>query len=164
MSPIRKNAIREIVMRDMDFYIEKAQLNSNYKSDRMLSLALGKNPNLINYYKRKGVLPSDETMLKLAEIAGVDAWIALLDLNMLRTSGETRSQYADIMKKIESVALAVLVTATLGFSASPAIAKTATSKSVTMYIMENDSYTSSCGMRSKTINKVFNESNRIFFL
>lgn len=89
-------------MRDVLFYVNKAMERSGCKSERALCGLLGTSHNTITAYK-KGVLPTEETMMKLAKIAGVDPWQALIDLCIWRSEGEAKQRYQEILKKIVSV-------------------------------------------------------------
>lgn len=119
-------------MNELDTYIRKAKEKQSIKSNRQLCIALNVSHNAMNDYGR-GKLPSDETMIKLAKLAGIDPWIALIDLNIMRSSGEIRSQYIDIMRKIKCVAVAMFMLIALGLSATPALAEVSSSKCVSVY-------------------------------
>lgn len=107
--------------RDISWYIEEAKAKSGAKSDRKLCEMLGMAENATHAWKKRNVLPSDETMMKLAQIAGVDPWTALLDLNMWRSQGAAQNVYRSILEKIKA---SIVIIALLGaLSASPASAE-----------------------------------------
>lgn len=125
-------------MRDINYYVEAAIARGNIKSQRKLSEMLGLSNNVISVYLTGKSIPSDETMMKLAAIAGIDPWVALLDLNMWRSQGAAQDAYRDMMKKITAVAIAGILIA-VGVAPAPAHAKVNyncdTNPSV-LYIME----------------------------
>lgn len=77
---------------------------SGAKSERALCGLLGLNSIAITSYRR-GTLPTDETMEKLARIAGIDPQLALLDLNIWRTEGPARAAYQALLQKIKAVVI-----------------------------------------------------------
>ncbi len=91
--------------RDINFYLDRALERSGCTSDRKLSLLLGKGIGAVGFYRARGVLPEDDTMLHLAKIAGIDPAIALLDLSSWRTEGEARLTYSKILQKITGCVL-----------------------------------------------------------
>lgn len=111
-------------MRDLNFYLTRAIERSGVKSDRQLSHLLGLANNAVNVYKSKGVLPNDETMIKLSKLAGVDPALALIDLSIWRTDGEAKKTYASILQKFPTS----LCIALFSCQVIPTI----------MYIMENN--------------------------
>lgn len=94
------------------------------KSDRGLALALGLGETATHFWRHGRSLPADDTMLRLADLAGVDPGEALVELNIWRSqSPETREQYSRIAAKIKSSVARVLVfgvTSALVAVASPA--------------------------------------------
>lgn len=95
-------------MRDIFFYINAAMQNSQCSSERKLCELLETGPNVITTYRR-GSLPTDETMVKLARIAGIDPYIALLDLNTWRSTGAAQEAYKAILKKITTAAIVLFL-------------------------------------------------------
>lgn len=107
-------------MRDIFFYINAAMQRAQCSSGRKLSEMLELSPNTIATYRR-GNLPNDETMMKLAKIAGIDPYIALLDLNTWRTEGETKKAYQGILQKIRmAIFTGAIMTVLFTPSAAPA--------------------------------------------
>ncbi len=90
-------------MRTLDFYIKKAMEKQGLKSRRQLCIVLGTSHNAINAYDR-GSFPSDDTMLKLAELAGIDAMTALTDLHIMRSNGPARNIYIKMAQTLERAA------------------------------------------------------------
>lgn len=121
--------------RNLDWYIETAKIRSGASSDRKICEMLGMAENAVHAWKKKRVLPSDETMMKLAAIAGVDPWTALLDLNMWRSQGAAQDVYRSILEKIKA---SIVIMALLGaLSASPASAE---SKQYTLHYAKDTVY------------------------
>lgn len=92
----------------LDLAIEKQGL----KSDRELCRALELKSNTIATGIRRGVyLPSDDTMIKLAELAGEDPDIALLRLNVWRAKTDAaRAHYRSIEQRIVKYASVLFLT------------------------------------------------------
>jgi len=108
---------------DLHEYIRDARAGADVKSDRELSRKLAGNPNLIQNYTRGAAWPSDDIMLKLAEMGGHDPAIALLDLNRWRAGARAASIYSEILSKIAGTAAAILVAITaLSLNNAPALA------------------------------------------
>lgn len=80
-------------MIDIDFYLDTAKRNRSIKSDAELSRSIGFKSNAVTFFRTRKSFPSDQTMIRIAELAGIDKGQALLDLNIWRTDGETRSAY-----------------------------------------------------------------------
>jgi len=97
-------------MRDVHFYVKKAMERSGAKSERQICLMMGMADNTITNYRKRNVLPNEETMMKLAQIAGIDVFIALLDLNIWRSEGQAQAAYKNILKKISVGIVAVYLT------------------------------------------------------
>ena len=74
-------------MRTVDFYLDLAREKRRFTSDLALDRALGLKPGATCSYRIKRSWPSDETIIKIAEIAELDPKEALLDLNIWRAEG-----------------------------------------------------------------------------
>jgi hypothetical protein len=100
-------------MRTIDIYCDQAITRNNFRSDRELSKALGFSGSDISNYRRKRVWPSDATMVKLAELAGIPADEALLELAVWRTHDTIAGEvYAKLLARITQAAcLAFIVPA-----------------------------------------------------
>ena len=98
-------------MRTVHDYMDRAQArNPLLKSDRRLSLAVGKTETAASFWRTGRSWPADDTMIRLAALAGVDPGEALVELNIWRSqSPETRDQYSRIAAKIKSSVAQVLV-------------------------------------------------------
>ncbi len=89
---------------NIDDYVDAALKAGDFPSERQLSIFLGFGPDAICTYRTKRAWPSDDTMIRLAEIAGADPEQALLDLNLWRaTSGRVKATYARIAAKLSDV-------------------------------------------------------------
>ena len=71
-------------MRNIHWYIDKAIERNNFKSKRQFCNAIGVSSGATQGYK-VGYLPTDETMIKISKLAGIDPYIALMDLNAWRS-------------------------------------------------------------------------------
>lgn len=119
-------------MRDIFFYVDEAMRRSGVRSERKLCHLIGISDNSITAYRNKGVLPTDDTMVKLARIAQIPEWEALLDLQIWKSENENvKSIWKALQKKIVPVILIALTSACFAGSA-PALA----AKEVSSY--END--------------------------
>ena len=95
-------------MLTIDDYCDTAKQRCRFRSDRVLSKALNVNNSSVSQWRTKRTWPADETMLRLADLAGVDPEQALLDLNAWRAASSTvRSVYERIASRI-AVAIAVI--------------------------------------------------------
>lgn len=83
--------------RDMNFYIDRAKVNSGCDSDRKLAKLIGLGSNALPNYRKGKTLPSDETMETICRIARVDAGIGLLDLSSWRTVGRAKKEYENLL-------------------------------------------------------------------
>lgn len=125
--------------------IDVAKEKTGFKSDRKLAAAIGvTHPTLIRMRRGWG-FPSEENMMKLGELAGIDRASALLLLNMWKAQGDAKSTYSDILRRLSAVAGCFLIVTILSFS-SPANASAVSSVSTKicndyekiLYIMENN--------------------------
>lgn len=86
------NVYIEVKMKDCAIYIETAIKNSNLKNRAELCRILNiKQPSLFTLEKGK-TLPSESTMIKLAELAGLPKEEALIDLNLWRSKNKPELQ------------------------------------------------------------------------
>lgn len=108
-------------MRSPAWYIDEAKKRSGIQSDRKFSAFIGQSPNWVSQIKTGRALPSDDAMMKMAPLAGVQPWQALLDLCVWRTNGQTRAVYEDLQKKILP-AILIALTALSILGSRPALA------------------------------------------
>ena len=105
---------------NIDEYADLAKEKNGFKSDRQLSKNLGFSGNSVSYWRRGMNFPSDDMMMKLAKLAGVDTTTALIDLNVWRTDGETQKAYQGLSRRMASfLSLALVACATLFISIPP---------------------------------------------
>ena len=83
-------------MLTIDNYCDRAKAQSNIKSDRKLADALGITSPSLSQYRRKRAWPSDNTMVKLAELAGLDPKQGLLYLSTWRAEGKALELFIEI--------------------------------------------------------------------
>jgi len=126
---------------DIDDYCELAKSRNKLKTNSALARELGLSHNSPTAWKTRRAWPSDEVMIKLAKMAGVDPMDGILDLNIWRSSGEAISLYTR-MKKAMTAALVLLVFSffaqgLIPFETANAAAYPAQSFTSTIYIMEN---------------------------
>lgn len=81
-------------------YIDLAKVNNKIKSDRILSEKLGVSTNTAHMWRSGKTLPSEQQMIKLSRLAGVDETKALLDLAIWRAKD---SDVADVWGKLARV-------------------------------------------------------------
>jgi transcriptional regulator with XRE-family HTH domain len=92
-------------MKDLASYIEAAKKRNGLTSERQLAKALGISPSPFNGMVHGHYMPSDATMLRLAELAGVDPCVALLDLNAWRAKDpNVKRVYGELGKRLAHVA------------------------------------------------------------
>lgn len=123
--------------RTIEFYIEKAKEHSGISSDRQLGPVLGMSTAAISQFKTGRALPSDDSMVRLAELAGVDPYIALIDLNSWRSEGAARNAYKEILKRISVVFIAALILFPANKSSANVNGEYCHNGSL-LYIMENN--------------------------
>lgn len=114
---------------NIDKYIDLARDKNNLRSDRQLSFAFGLNAAAVNTWRTRRAWPSDDVMIKLAKMAGVDPMDAILDLNIWRSSGEAITLYTRIKKSMTAM-LVLLAVGVGGQLATPSNALAAGLESV----------------------------------
>lgn len=98
--------------------MDKAKQNNGFKSDRQLSKAIGCGEPTLLRIRRGWGYPSEDNMMKLGELAGIDRASALLLLNMWKAEGEAKNTYMDILRRVSATALCFIIMVT----ASPSFA------------------------------------------
>ena len=73
-------------------YIDEAMFRQKAKSYSELARLLGLNRAMVSFMYSEKSLPSDETMIKLAELAGMPKEEALIDLNIWRAKNNPELQ------------------------------------------------------------------------
>lgn len=94
-------------MRTVKDYISEAQKKQGIPSNNKLAYALGITPTALSaIYKSKNI-PSDETMIKLAELAGIPEEEALVDLSIWRAQ---TPKTKEVWEKIRHIVLSLCLT------------------------------------------------------
>ena len=117
----------------VDWYLDRAKERAGLKSDRELNRILGCSSIVVSSWRRKMSWPSDDNMVQVAELAGVDPAQALIDLNTWRTkSGKALEAYQRVKTLLASAAICL---ALLPYSLSSWTVGSA--ERVAVYIMLN---------------------------
>lgn len=87
---------------DIDFYINEAQKKQGVSSLNKLSPFLGITTSALANLKKQIALPADSTILKLANLAGIPAEQALIDVSLWRNKDnpEALAAWQRIQKKL----------------------------------------------------------------
>ncbi|WP_298334152.1 hypothetical protein [Asticcacaulis sp.] len=127
-------------MRSIDDYLDAAKQRNNIPSDNQLCKAIGVSSPVVSCMRTRRNWPSDATMLRIAELAGVDPAEALIDLSIWRNGDDGRVQlvWAELKKKLTPIA--AMLCLFMGLSAAlPSPAKAADITCANLVIMENNS-------------------------
>ena len=85
----------------IDEYLDRAIATQKLNSDRDLSLRLGLNPGAVHMFRSRKAWPSDGTMIRIAQMAGVDPGGALLFLNYWRERDpDAKKEYQTLAETI----------------------------------------------------------------
>jgi len=88
-------------MKSIQEMLDRARERGLIPSDNKLAAELGLNSSTVNFYRNRGTLPDDETMVKLADLAGVDRRTSLLLLNLWRAKGRAaREVYGQLVEDV----------------------------------------------------------------
>lgn len=93
------------MLNNVQHYIDAAKERNGYKSDRALDRALALSGAAVSHWRTGRSFPTDDTMVKLADLAGIDRRAAMLDLCIWRTAGAARKVFEDIAKTAAAVLL-----------------------------------------------------------
>lgn len=97
-------------MRTIDWYMDEAMRRQALRSERQLSMALGLKGGAANFWRQRKAWPSAATMVRLADLAGVSAEEALLELNIWREQDvAARNVYSHMLAKLTGVAASLLL-------------------------------------------------------
>ena len=102
-------------MRTIKDYISEAQKKQNIPSNNKLAIALGLTPQGLSVIYKGRSVPSDETIIKLAELAGISEDEALLDAAVWRAqTPKTKELWEKIRHIVLSLCLAMAVLSPFG--------------------------------------------------
>lgn len=89
----------------LDDYLDAALARAGLTSDRELSRWLGLGAPTVCQYRTRRALPSDTAMLRIADLAGADQAVALVNLAMWRNAAhpEARRVFSDIRDRLEGI-------------------------------------------------------------
>ncbi len=109
-------------MRDYTYYLEQAKKKQGYKYDNQVDEALGFKGSMTTMIKKGKRHLSDDSMAKLADLAGMDREVALLDLNVMRSPAHVQKTYATILQKLTqtTAVIAIFMASSLTFAPTPA--------------------------------------------
>lgn len=79
-------------MRNFDDYLAEARRVQKVASNNQIANLLGIATSSMSALFQGKSLPTDETMLKLAELANMDKEAALIDLSIWRSAGNKKAQ------------------------------------------------------------------------
>ncbi|TAN55075.1 MAG: hypothetical protein EPN20_20745 [Magnetospirillum sp.] len=97
-------------MHTIDWYLDQAIARKGLSSDRQLANHLGLSPGPVCQYRTKRTWPAPATMARIAELAGYDPAIALVELNIWKEQdGKARDVYSRILAKLTGAAATVLL-------------------------------------------------------
>lgn len=121
-------------------YIEKAKENSNLKNDKQVAQKINIGASALVGFRNERSYPSQETVLKLANLAGVSPEQALIDFNLWKTKDKPNAQkvWLKLAKMIGCLCLAIILFT--GESKANTFSNTVISQSNmsdTIYIMYN---------------------------
>lgn len=119
---------------DIAKYLIEIKNKQKVSSFRAVARLLNVSPNSINQMRYGKMLPSEETILKMAHLAGRDEIAAILDLRLLKSAGETREIYLrlkkGLMEKLKGV-LTVLIIVFTCLNSHPSFAAVAGEQNTT---------------------------------
>ncbi len=112
-------------MRDFSYYAEKAISRYGLAGQNALAAEIGINKSAMSQLATGRTLPSEATMIRLAELAGMPKEEALIDLNLWRSKGnpEINKIWQRVAKMI-GIVFAVLVFSSFRVSACNIAQKT----------------------------------------
>lgn len=89
-------------MRTFDDYLSEARRKQKVSSNNQIAKLLGITSRAISALNQGKSLPSDDTMIKLANLAEMDTEAALIDLSIWRSSGNenTKKTWLNLANKL----------------------------------------------------------------
>jgi len=92
-------------------YIERAKARQGFKSTNHLNFEMGFRGPTVFHWQKGRFLPDDESMIALAELAGMDPEAALLDLAVWRAEGKHQAPVAAAWRAIRKRATSAIIIA-----------------------------------------------------
>ncbi len=123
---------------DLNAYLTAARAARGLSSDNQLARALDLSSTSLHHIRHGRQLPSDETMVRIAETADQDIELALLRLNYWRARhGRARDAYKSMLAKAGAAAIFALFVVTGVTFMAPRPALVLAENVRMLYIMEN---------------------------
>lgn len=128
-------------MRDFKNYVERAKKNQDLTSDAKLAQRINITGASLSNMINKKISPSEETLIKIADLAGISREEALLDLSIWRAKSEdVKNTWEKIREllKIAAMSLAIMIFFSASASATGLQQETSTTfdlKNVAEYIL-----------------------------
>lgn len=113
-------------MLDVQELLEAALEGQNLPSYRQLSMRLGLSAGSVHQFQKHGVFPSEDTAIRLAEMAGRDPQMVVIELRELKAeSAPARAIWAQVRRTLKQTAAALALGGFLAVTA-PGDAQAAT--------------------------------------
>ena len=94
-------------------YLDRAKAATNTQTDSNLARKIGVSRAAVALWRSGQSVPSDETMLRLADRAKLDPQEALILLNLWRAKGEAKDVYARMVKIFAATAGGIILAISL---------------------------------------------------
>lgn len=124
-------------MQSVEAYMDAAKAAHGIRSDRELGRRVGVGPTAPTNWRTKKAWPADATMLRLADLAGIDPAEALMDLNKWRADSPTvKSVYERIAHRLAGAIAALAIIGGVGYgTAGPADARVGDAGGMSKYTL-----------------------------
>ncbi len=120
----------------VDWYIDTAREKARIPSDGKLAIGMEMARVNVNHWRQKKSLPSDENMVKLAKLTGVDPRVALIDCKIWSAKDPaTADVWRSIKKALKLLPLFLLLILAKPSFAADFAASVVKSERVSLYIM-----------------------------
>jgi len=91
------------MLRSLDNYLDQAKAAAGIGSDNELGRRLGFKSNIVCLYRTKRSWPSDDAMIRIAEMAGENPDIALCQLSAWRNAGPAANRWQTMAGKLAAI-------------------------------------------------------------
>lgn len=98
------------MQRDYRFYLDRAKENQGFKFDNEIDKALGFKGSMTSMILRHGKHLSDDKMIDLAKLAGMDETLALIDLQIWKSNGAPKAAYQQLLNRFISLSIIAALT------------------------------------------------------